>query len=179
MIVFNKYVNSRDYTWYDSSNVIYSECIDTNQAFKTVKLVFKGGRQYIYHNVDPTDYLMFRNAESNGKAFSTYIKKYECQRLPDISIEELNEKRKGFEEDNRVTEEAFTNLSYLLEMNPNSKEIRLSLNGNVIFEGVEDKVNIMRLLKCMSINYQFKEMEETTDGQEQSESGSQKTDGLE
>lgn len=176
MIVFNKYVNSRDYTWYDSSNVVYSECIDTNEAFKTLKMVFKGGRQYIYHNVDPSDYLMFRNAESNGKAFSTYIKKYECQRLPDITMEELDEKRKGFEEDNKVTEEAFTNLAYLLEMNAETKEIRLSLNGKVIFEGVEDKVNIMRLLKCMSINYQFKEMEETKDGQEQSESGDKETD---
>lgn len=176
MIVFNKYVNSRDYTWYDSSNVVYSECIDTNKAFKTLKMVFKGGRQYIYHNVDPSDYLMFRNAESNGKAFSTYIKKYECQRLPDITMEELDEKRKEFEEDNKVTEEAFTNLAYLLEMNAETKEIRLSLNGKVIFEGVEDKVNIMRLLKCMSINYQFKEMEETKDGQDESESGSQETD---
>ena len=176
MIVFNKYVNSRDYTWYDSSNVVYSECIDTNEAFKTLKIVFKGGRQYIYHNVDPSDYLMFRNAKSNGEAFSTYIRKYECQRLPDITMDELDEKRKGFEEDNKVTEEAFTNLAYLLEMNAETKEIRLSLNGKVIFEGVEDKVNIMRLLKCMSINYQFKEMEETTNGQEQSESGSQKTD---
>lgn len=176
MIVFNKYVNSRDYTWYDSSNVVYSECIDTNEAFKTLKMVFKGGRQYIYHNVDPSDYLMFRNAESNGKAFSTYIKKYECQRLPDITMEELDEKRKEFEEDNKVTEEAFTNLAYLLEMNAETKEIRLSLNGKVIFEGVEDKVNIMRLLKCMSINYQFKEMEETKDGQDESESGSQETD---
>lgn len=176
MIVFNKYVNSRDYTWYDSSNVVYSECIDTNEAFKTLKMVFKGGRQYIYHNVDPSDYLMFRNAESNGKAFSTYIKKYECQRLPDITMEELDEKRKEFEEDNKVTEEAFTNLAYLLEMNAETKEIRLSLNGKVIFEGVEDKVNIMRLLKCMSINYQFKEMEETKDGQDESESGGQETD---
>lgn len=176
MIVYNKYVNSRDYTWYDSSNIIYSECIDTNQEFKTLKIVFKGGRQYIYENVNPSDYIMFRNAESNGQAFNMYIKKYDCKRLPDVSLTELDEKREGFENDSKVTEQAFTNLAYVLEMNPNTKEIRLLLNDNVIFEGVEDKVNIMRLLKCMSINYHFKEMEETTDGQEQSESGDKETD---
>ena len=175
MIVFNKYVNSRDYTWYDSSNIVYSECIDNNEAFKTLKMVFKGGRQYIYNNVDPTDYLMFRNAESNGEAFSKYIRKYECKRLPDVSLDELEAKKNEFQEDNRVTEEAFTNLSYVLEMNEKTKEVRLILNGKVIFEGIEDNINIMRLLKCMSINYKFKEVEENN-GQEQSESGDKETD---
>lgn len=174
MIVFNKYINSRDYTWYDSSNVLYSECIDHNQEKKTVKVVFKGGRQYIYENVDPTDYIMFRNAESNGSAFNRYIKNYECKRLPDVSIEDLDNKRKEFEEDTRVTEEAFTNLAYTLEMNGETKHFRLLLNDKVIYEGIEDNVNIMRLLKCMSINYLFKELEEN--GQGESESKSETTD---
>ena len=174
MIIYNKYVNSRDYTWYDSSNVVYSECLDTNEAYKRLKVVFKGGRQYIYENVDPTDYLLFKQADSNGQAFNKYIKKYQCERLPDVSLDELEERKKEFQEDNRLTEQAFTNLAYLLEMNPKTKEIRLLLNGKVIFEGIEDNVNIMRLLKCMSINYAFKEIEE--DGQNESESGSQETD---
>lgn len=176
MIIYEKYVNSRDYTWYDSSNVVYSECIDTNQAYKTLKIVFKAGRQYIYENVDPTDYILFKRADSNGQAFNKYIKKYPCKRLPDVSLDDLEAKKNEFIEDNKVTEQAFTNLAYLLEMDAHSKAIRLSLNGKVIFEGVEDQVNIMRLLKCMSINYAFKEIEY---GQEQSESGSQETDGLE
>jgi hypothetical protein len=81
MIVYNKYTNSRDYTWYDSSNIVFSECIDTTEEEKTLKIVFKQGRTYIYRKVDVNDYLLFRNAESNGKAFNQYIKKYECVRL--------------------------------------------------------------------------------------------------
>ena len=173
MIIYEKYVNSRDYTWYDSSNVLYSECIDSNQEQKTLKIVFKAGRQYIYENVDPTDYIMFKRASSNGQAFNTYIKKYPCKRLPDVSLDELEAKKNEFIEDKKVTDQAFTNLAYLLEMNPDTKEVRLSLNGKVIFEGIEGQVNIMRLLKCMSINYAFKELE---NGQEQSESGDKETD---
>ena len=174
MKIFNKYINSRDYTWYDSTNVIYSECIDHNQESKTVKIVFKGGRQYIYEGVDPSDYLMFRDSDSAGSAFSKYIKKYECKRLPDVSLDELEKKKKEFMEESRVVDEAFSNLVYVLEMNADTKEIRLLLNDNVIYEGVEDKVNIMRLFKCMSINYAFKEIEK--DGQGESESGSEAAD---
>ena len=169
MIVYNKYVNSRDYTWYDSSNVLYSECLDTNDTLKRVKVVFKGGRVYLYEGVDPTDYLLFRNADSNGKAFSTYIKKYECKRLPDIDLNEIEERKKEFIEDNKITEEAFTNLSYELQMNPETKEVRLLLNGKVIFEGIEDKINIMRLLKCMSINYSFKELSNEKESEDSGE----------
>ena len=36
--------------------------------------------------------------------------------------------------------------------------IRLKLNDNVIYEGIDGQVNIMRLLKCMSINYSVSEL---------------------
>ena len=39
MIVFNRYVNQEDHTWYDSSNVVYSKCYDTQSTkFKTLKI---------------------------------------------------------------------------------------------------------------------------------------------
>ena len=44
MIVYNKYINNEDYTWYDSSNVIFSKCYDNNSDSKTLKIVFKDGR---------------------------------------------------------------------------------------------------------------------------------------
>ena len=160
MIVYNKYTNSRDYTWYDSSNIVYSECIDTTEEEKTLKIVFKQGRTYIYRKVDVNDYLLFRNAESNGKAFNQYIKKYECVRLPDTDLNKLEEQKNAFQEENQVVAEAMTNLSYHMEYNQETKEFRLKLNDNVIYEGIEGHVNIMRLLKCMSINYSVSELNE-------------------
>lgn len=160
MIVYNKYVNSRDYTWYDSSNIIYSECIDTTEVEKTLKIVFKQGRSYLYRKVDVNDYLLFRNAESNGKAFNQYIKKYDCVRMPDVDLADLEKKKEEFQDEHRKIDEAMTNLSYHMDFNPETKEFRLKLNDNVIYEGVEDHVNITRLLKSMSITYSYAEMEE-------------------
>lgn len=160
MIIYNKYTNSRDYTWYDSSNIIFSECIDTTEEEKTLKIVFKQGRTYIYRKVDVNDYLLFRNAESNGEAFNKYIKKYECVRLPDTDLNKLEEQKNAFQKENQVVAEAMTNLSYHMEYNQETKEFRLKLNDNVIYEGVEGHVNIMRLLKCMSINYSVSELNE-------------------
>ena len=53
MIVYNRYVNQEDHVWYESSNIIYSKCYDTqNSKFKSLKIVFKGGRTYLYRDVD-------------------------------------------------------------------------------------------------------------------------------
>ena len=110
--------------------------------------------------VDVNDYLLFRNAESNDKAFNQYIKKYECVRLPDTDLNKLEEQKNAFQEENQVVAEAMTNLSYHMEYNQETKEFRLKLNDNVIYEGIEGHVNIMRLLKCMSINYSVSELNE-------------------
>ena len=70
----NFYRNSVDHTWYDSSNIIYSECFDTQDNSKrAVKIVFKGGRTYLYKEVEPLDYVLFRDAQSNGQVFSTLL----------------------------------------------------------------------------------------------------------
>ena len=39
MVVYNRYVNNKDHTWYDSSNVVYSLCYDNNEATKNLKIV--------------------------------------------------------------------------------------------------------------------------------------------
>ena len=57
MIVYNKYTNLRDHVWYSSSNVIYSECIDSDTELKTLKIVFKEGRTYMYRDVNVEDYI--------------------------------------------------------------------------------------------------------------------------
>lgn len=153
MIIYNKYTNLRDHTWYDSSNVVYSECIDTDKPEKTLKIVYKQGRTYLYRDVNVDDYILFKNAESNGKAFNQYIKKYECVRLPDTPLEELDKKMKEFQQDDSEAAEVFGNLQYTLSINETNGEFTLSLNGKDIFSGIENQVSIIRLLKCMNIAY--------------------------
>lgn len=153
-IVYNKYVDNKDYTWYDSSNVLYSLCYNTTEQGKTVKIVFKNGRTYIYKNVDVNDYIAFRSSESTGKAVNQYIvKKYEGVRLPDTDLDKLESLKQELIEDNKITSQAFTNLAYHLSVNEETGDFALFLNNKPIYRGVEGQVSIMNLLKCMGIAY--------------------------
>lgn len=154
MIVYNRYIDNKDHTWYDSSNVIYSICYNNEQQFKNIKVVFKNGRTYLYRDVDVNDYIAFRSAESNGKAVNQYIvKKYKGIRLPDTDLDKLESLKQELIEDNRVTERAFTNLAYHLSVNEKTGDFALFLNNKPIYRGVEGQVSIMNLLKCMGIAY--------------------------
>ena len=77
-----------DRRWYDSSNILYSECDDKLNELKTLRVTFKNGATYEYSNVDVNDYLMFVNGGldgSNGKALNKYIKrKCEFKKLDNI-----------------------------------------------------------------------------------------------
>ena len=91
--IFGFYTNDLDKSWYDSSNVKYSECDDHDSAMKTLRVVFKNGTQYEYKNINVQDYLFFRDAVSQGKALNKYIKAngYEYEKLEDANIEALND----------------------------------------------------------------------------------------
>lgn len=85
-----------DRAWYSSSNIVYSECIDHENDFKTLKVVFKNGACYEYYKVSVQDYLMFMHGGldgSNGKALNSFIKKnkYEYKRIEDKDLNLLNE----------------------------------------------------------------------------------------
>jgi hypothetical protein len=85
-----------DKAWYTSSNIVYSECIDHEDDFKTLKVVFKNGACYEYYKVSVQDYLMFMHGGldgSNGKALNSFIKskKYEYKRIDDKDLTQLNE----------------------------------------------------------------------------------------
>ena len=71
--IFHKYDNVIDKTWYESSNILYSECDESNTTKKTLRIIFNNGKMYEYSDVDVHDYLFFRDAESQGKAFNKYI----------------------------------------------------------------------------------------------------------
>jgi hypothetical protein len=90
---FNIYCNGVDKTWYNSNNVIYSECIDHDNKPKTLKVVFSNGTQYEYKNVDVRDFLLFRESESQGKALNRLIKEknYEYEKLENANLDEIND----------------------------------------------------------------------------------------
>lgn len=87
MIKYRDYNKEKhlDRAWYDSSNIVYSECDDNENDFKTLRIVFKNGGKYEYKKVDVKDYLMFMAGGldgSNGKAFYKFIRpKYEVEKL--------------------------------------------------------------------------------------------------
>lgn len=108
MIKFNKYENDLDKSWYDSSNVFYSECDDHDNDLKTVRVTFSNGRTYEYEKVNVTDYLMFRNSPSQGTAFNQYIRKYENKRIEDRDMNLLNEELNNLL--NPQTEEEITHV---------------------------------------------------------------------
>ena len=89
--IFNLYADDVDKTWYQSSNIKYSECIDHDNALKTLKVVFSNGTQYEYKNVDVRDFLLFRDAPSQGRALNECIKSkgYEYEKLDDADLDAL------------------------------------------------------------------------------------------
>lgn len=91
--IINYYNNKNhiDKTWYDSSNVIYSECDDIQNEMKNVRITFKDGSTYEYHDVNVNDYVMFREDSSQGKSINKYIKKYEFEKIDKKDVNELNE----------------------------------------------------------------------------------------
>ena len=95
--IFNFYTKNKDgidtdFTWYDSSNVKYSECLDYDNQLKTLRIVFNNGTQYEYKNVDAPQYLLFREDVSQGKALNKYIKgkNYEYEKLENADLATLD-----------------------------------------------------------------------------------------
>lgn len=154
-IIYNRYLNNVDHTWYDSSNVLYSECFDNQNINKNVKLVFKGGRTYLYKDVNADDYLQFKlTNESHGSAANKFIiKKYECVRLSDTDMETLEKfKESTIEEDNKI-DESMSNIAYHIDINDETGEFNLSINNRQLFSGIEGQVSILNLLKSLNIKY--------------------------
>ena len=90
--IFNVYANDVDRTWYQSSNIKFSECIDHDNQLKTLTVVFNNGTQYRYEKVDVRDYLLFRDADSQGKALNQFIKPkgYAYEKLENADLATLD-----------------------------------------------------------------------------------------
>lgn len=61
------------------SSMIQSSSYDTVTGELLVS--FNGGSTYTYHGVTNEDYTAFVGAESTGKAFNEFIRKYEGEKL--------------------------------------------------------------------------------------------------
>lgn len=92
MVNFRYYDKEKrmDYAWYESTSVIFSICEDKENELKELTVVFKGGKAYVYHAVDVSDYVMFLHGGldgSNGKALNAFIKpKYEFEKIDDYDL---------------------------------------------------------------------------------------------
>lgn len=113
MILLRKYDNEKkiDRVWYNSSNVFYTECVDNENEYKTLRVVFKNGSTYEYYGIDVNDYLMFVYGGlngSNGSGFNEFIKKkkYEYKKIDPLNMNLLTEEREQLlKEKELLTEE--------------------------------------------------------------------------
>ena len=65
--------------------------------------------------------------------------------------------KEEFINDNKVTEEAFSNLVYHISYNDTTGEFALKMNNKVIYKGVEGEVSILNLFKSMGIGFTMSE----------------------
>ena len=92
MLLFSYYIEDKmDKAWFDSSNIYYAECDESDTQFKTVRIIFKNGAIYQYEQVKVFDWTMFKNAESQGKKLNELFKKagYKYEKIGTANIEEL------------------------------------------------------------------------------------------
>jgi hypothetical protein len=159
--IYEKYCNSIQYCWYDSSNIIFSKCYDNPGQYKVVKIIFKNGRTYLYKDVLDNDYLAFRDAESNGIAFTKHIKQYTATRIQDTDLDKLNELKEQFiNENNDLQETKVSDLGYVIEFCDKTGEFAIKLKDKVIYHGIEGQVSIINLLQSMGISCTLKSVDE-------------------
>lgn len=143
-----------DKVWYDSSNVLYSECDDIENDYKNLRLTFKNGLTYEYKNVDVNDYVMFREDVSQGKALNRLIKKYECEKLDKLDVDKLNEELNELKQEcNEFFDE---NVNVII----NDEKVRSCTNNRIVDININDEIgarlNIINVLKSIGIKVKIK-----------------------
>lgn len=153
MLIFNKYENDLDRAWFSSSNIKYAECDDKTDSLKTVRIVFNTGRKYEYEKVTVQDYLLFRNAESQGKAFNSYLRKYEAKRLEDADLDQIDKELENLRSADFVL--VYTETGFNIKNN----------GGNVLFELdrklSEDEMNLIEsVLNVVEVRFRVEGKED-------------------
>lgn len=153
-IIISNYKDKLDKCWYDSSNVLYSQCVDNDNDFKDLQVVFKDGRTYLYSGVNVNDYILFKTDISQGKALNKYIlKKYKGVRLSDTSLDELNEEKEKLLEQRKdgSNKETDANPLYHIITYDKEQKIELYLNNKVVYASSLSSINLLDVLKTLGI----------------------------
>ena len=89
-MILNRHIDKESIeSLYDSSNILASRY---NTISKKLAIIFKGGRQYLYHDVNKKDYDVFEQSESQGKVLNSVIKKYKFDRIEEVvDVTPINE----------------------------------------------------------------------------------------
>lgn len=158
MKTYNVYDSEKliDRTWYDSSTILYSECYDKVDSLKELKIYFKSGRVYLYKDVDVNDYLLFREAKSQGQSIGKYITKkvdkkpfYECNRLEDIDVSLIEEWKE------RYTDTTFVDLKEK-EITIYKDEENVLYKNDKVTLGEEEQQLIIDILSLFNIKFKIK-----------------------
>ena len=154
-IIITNYKDRIDKCWYDSSNVLCSQCNDNKDGFKDLQVVFKDGRTYLYKDVNVNDYILFKHDISQGKALNKYIlKKYKGVRLTDTDINSLNEEKEKIlkensQEKNKDDTNEETNTIY--HINDYDDHIELFQKDKLIYKSLKNEINIIEVLRVLGI----------------------------
>lgn len=158
MKILNDYNNDTliEKTWYKSSTVLYSECFDKKDDFKEVKIVFSNGRCYLYKGVNVQDYLLFREAKSQGKSINRYLAKkengkpvYETIRLEDIDTKKLLEELREYDSIPKFILSDKDNITIIVNNNTIFSEASHLLNDE------ENKKTFFNILSSLNIEYKI------------------------
>lgn len=94
MLKFSYYIDDvKDKAWFESSNIVYGECDESDTQYKTVRIVFKNGSTYQYDDVLVSDWVTFKNSDSQGKALKEHFIKpgYKYKRIENANLEALED----------------------------------------------------------------------------------------
>lgn len=161
MVTYERYINKELHCWYDSSNLIYSKCYDSDGDTVNLKIVFKGGRTYLYRDVKKQDFMAMIASPSSGDGFNNHIKKYNCARLTDTDLKELSDFRESLvNADRDLDSTPSAQLMYRLEVCEDTGEFVLYCGANPIFRGVENEVSVVKFLRSMNIRFAIESVDE-------------------
>ena len=133
--IFKIYDDRMERVWYESSNIVYSECDDIEDELKKLRIVFKDGRQYQYEDVKVNDYLLFRENLSQGKALNQFIKpSYLATRLNNVDVQLIKESMETYQTSTSEDDvEVFLDGDVLTISKNNEVIKQLVIDGNIDF----------------------------------------------
>jgi hypothetical protein len=80
--------------------------------------------------------------------FNEVIKQYQCVKLSDTPLEQLEILKDEF-----TKMDTFSEYKIHIDFNDTTGEFKLKVNGNVVYEGIEGNVSVINLLRSMNLEY--------------------------